>query len=55
MPNNNAIIPIGNLSGSITTGGLVPGIPIWTGEASGNPAHFEDGSTSNLLSFHGKK
>ena len=49
LDDQGRIIPVGNLKGMISTGGLVPGVPIWTGEASGNPAHFEDGSRNTII------
>lgn len=50
LDDQGRIIPVGNLKGKISTGGLVPGVPIWTGEASGNPVYFEDGS-NNIIDY----
>lgn len=37
---DNILTPIGNLRGSLSSGGLIPGVPIIYGEASGNIATF---------------
>ena len=46
----NILTPIGNLRGALTSGGLIPGIPIVNGTASGNPATFNDGTNTFLTS-----
>ena len=45
----NILTPIGNLRGALTSGGLIPGMPVIIGTASGNPAHFEDGTNNPLI------
>ena len=45
----NILTPIGNLRGALTSGGLIPGVPVVIGSASGDPAHFEDGTNNPLI------
>lgn len=47
----NILTPIGNLRGALTSGGLIPGVPVIIGEASGNPAHFTDGTDNFLINL----
>ena len=51
LDDQGRIIPVGNLKGAITTGGLVPGVPIWTGEASGVVATFPDGGDNKPIAI----
>ena len=46
---DNILTPVGNLRGFLTSGGLIPGVPVIIGTASGNPAHFEDGTDNFLI------
>lgn len=45
---DNILTPVGNLRGQLTSGGLIPGVPVIIGEASGAVATFYDGTVNPL-------
>lgn len=48
---DNILTPVGNLRGQLTSGGLIPVLPIITGEASGTVASFPDGAEEPIKSI----
>lgn len=51
---DNILTPIGNLRGQLTSGGLIPGVPVIIGEASGSVVKIPDGSNNQFYSFNGE-
>lgn len=46
---DNILTPVGNLRGQLTAGGLIPGVPVIVGSASGNIAQLNLAANQSLM------
>ena len=46
---DNILTPVGNLRGQLTAGGLIPGVPVIVGTASGNIAQLNLAANQSLM------